>query len=265
MSYYDYLEKKKRENGYEDYLDRQRKQKILRGEDSFLDDYNEFINKDFYNKIDKFIESKSRNNIDIALDYKEQLIQRASQRTELKDTLDIYIKEFKYIYGDAKIKKIQSNLVSIKSKINSQLKELDKIIEENEKSTTTVTTQTSSILTTSAESSSSHNSYNFFNTTTLTISIVTVCVVIAIAIIIAFRRKIYILLKVVAKKIKNFFTNTIVITILCYAIACLIYGLVNATAIALGYTSSGIVGLIIFAISIVIAKKVSDIYKNNRK
>lgn len=264
MSYYDYLEKKKRENGYEDYLDRQRKQKILRGEDSFLDDYNEFINKDFYNKIDKFIESKSRNNIDIALDYKEQLIQRASQRTELKDTLDIYIKEFKYIYGDAKIKKIQSNLVSIKSKINGQLKELDKIIEENEKSTTTVT-QTSSILTTSAESSSSHNSYNFFNTTTLTISIVTVCVVIAIAIIIAFRRKIYKLLKVGAEKIKNFFTNIIVITILCYAIACLIYGLVNATAIALGYTSSGIVGLIIFAISIVIAKKVSNIYKNNRK
>jgi hypothetical protein len=264
MSYYDYLEKKKRENGYEDYLDRQRKQKILRGEDSFLDDYNEFINKDFYNKIDKFIESKSRNNIDIALDYKEQLIQRASQRTELKDTLDIYIKEFKYIYGDAKIKKIQSNLVSIKSKINGQLKELDKIIEDNEKSTTTET-QTSSILTTSAESSSSHNSYNFFNTTTLTISIVTVCVVIAIAIIIAFRRKIYKLLKVGAEKIKNFFTNTIVITILCYAIACLIYGLVNATAIALGYTSSGIVGLIIFAISIVIAKKVSDIYKNNRK
>lgn len=264
MSYYDYLEKKKRENGYEDYLDRQRKQKILRGEDSFLDDYNEFINKDFYNKIDKFIESKSRNNIDIALDYKEQLIQRASQRTELKDTLDIYIKEFKYIYGDAKIKKIQSNLVSIKSKINGQLKELDKIIEENEKSTTTET-QTSSILTTSAESSSSHNSYNFFNTTTLSISIVTVCVVIAIAIIIAFRRKIYKLLKVGAEKIKNFFTNTIVITILCYAIACLIYGLVNATAIALGYTSSGIVGLIIFAISIVIAKKVSDIYKNNRK
>lgn len=264
MSYYDYLEKKKRENGYEDYLDRQRKQKILRGEDSFLDDYNEFINKDFYNKIDKFIESKSRNNIDIALDYKEQLIQRASQRTELKDTLDIYIKEFKYIYGDAKIKKIQSNLVSIKSKINGQLKELDKIIEDNEKSTTTET-QTSSILTTSAESSSSHNSYNFFNTTTLTISIVTVCVVIAIAIIIAFRRKIYKLLKVGTEKIKNFFTNTIVITILCYAIACLIYGLVNATAIALGYTSSGIVGLIIFAISIVIAKKVSDIYKNNRK
>lgn len=264
MSYYDYLEKKKRENGYEDYLDRQRKQKILRGEDSFLDDYNQFINKDFYNKIDKFIESKSRNNIDIALDYKEQLIQRASQRTELKDTLDIYIKEFKYIYGDAKIKKIQSNLVSIKSKINGQLKELDKIIEDNEKSTTTET-QTSSILTTSAESSSSHNSYNFFNTTTLTISIVTVCVVIAIAIIIAFRRKIYKLLKVGAEKIKNFFTNTIVITILCYAIACLIYGLVNATAIALGYTSSGIVGLIIFAISIVIAKKVSDIYKNNRK
>lgn len=264
MSYYDYLEKKKRENGYEDYLDRQRKQKILRGEDSFLDDYNEFINKDFYNKIDKFIESKSRNNIDIALDYKEQLIQRASQRTELKDTLDIYIKEFKYIYGDAKIKKIQSNLVSIKSKINGQLKELDKIIEDNEKSTTTET-QTSSILTTSAESLSSHNSYNFFNTTTLTISIVTVCVVIAIAIIIAFRRKIYKLLKVGAEKIKNFFTNTIVITILCYAIACLIYGLVNATAIALGYTSSGIVGLIIFAISIVIAKKVSDIYKNNRK
>ena len=264
MSYYDYLEKKKRENGYEDYLDRQRKQKILRGEDSFLDDYNEFINKDFYNKIDKFIESKSRNNIDIALDYKEQLIQRASQRTELNDTLDIYIKEFKYIYGDAKIKKIQSNLVSIKSKINGQLKELDKIIEDNEKSTTTET-QTSSILTTSAESSSSHNSYNFFNTTTLTISIVTVCVVIAIAIIIAFRRKIYKLLKVGAEKIKNFFTNTIVITILCYAIACLIYGLVNATAIALGYTSSGIVGLIIFAISIVIAKKVSDIYKNNRK
>lgn len=263
MSYTEWYEQRKEKNGYDSYTDYYNKKHGINVHETFMDNCKELLNNNFYNKVQVFINNNS-NNLQVAYDYREQLIQRAKDRNELKQTLEYSKYEYINLYGDAKIKKIQSNLVSIKSKINGQLKELDKIIEENEKSTTTET-QTSSILTTSAESSSSHNSYNFFNTTTLSISIVTVCVVIAIAIIIAFRRKIYKLLKVFAKKIKNFFTNTIVITILCYAIACLIYGLANATAIALGYTSSGIVGLIIFAISIVIAKKVSDIYKNNRK
>ena len=132
MSYTEWYEQRKEKNGYDSYTDYYNKKHGINVHETFMDNCKELLNNNFYNKVQVFINNNS-NNLQVAYDYREQLIQRAKDRNELKQTLEYSKYEYINLYGDAKIKKIQSNLVSIKSKINGQLKELDKIIEENEK------------------------------------------------------------------------------------------------------------------------------------
>lgn len=108
MSYTEWYEQRKEKNGYDSYTDYYNKKHGINVHKTFMDNCKELLNNNFYNKVQVFINNNS-NNLQVAYDYREQLIQRAKDRNELKQTLEYSKDEYINLYGDAKIKKYNQN------------------------------------------------------------------------------------------------------------------------------------------------------------